>query len=65
MLSKWKIGRVVYRRYEQGASAVEYGLIVGLIAVALVAVLVVLGGEHGLKGIFQAVVDALPGTTTH
>ena len=65
MLSKWKIDTVIYRRYEQGASAVEYGLIVGLIAVALVAVLVVLGGEHGLKGIFQAVVDALPATTNH
>ena len=53
------------RHKERGASAVEYGLIVGLIAVALVAVLVVLGGEHGLKGIFQSVVDALPGVTSH
>jgi pilus assembly protein Flp/PilA len=56
---------VGFLRNERGASAVEYGLIVGLIAVALVAVLVVLGGEHGLKGIFQSVVDALPGVTSH
>ena len=58
-----KLGEI--RHKERGASAVEYGLIVGLIAVALVAVLVVLGGEHGLKGIFQSVVDALPGVTSH
>ena len=58
-----KLGEM--RQKERGASAVEYGLIVGLIAVALVAVLVVLGGEHGLKGIFQSVVDALPGVTSH
>jgi pilus assembly protein Flp/PilA len=56
---------MTFLRDEQGASAIEYGLIVGLIAVALVAVLVVLGGEHGLKGIFQSVVDALPGVTSH
>ncbi len=58
-----KLGDI--RRKERGASAVEYGLIVGLIAVALVAVLVVLGGDNGLKGIFQSVVDALPGVTSH
>lgn len=56
---------IVFLRRDEGASAVEYGLIVGLIAVALVAVLVVLGGEHGLKGIFQSVVDALPGVSAH
>ena len=54
-----------FLRDEEGASAIEYGLIVGLIAVALVAVLVVLGGEHGLRGIFQSVVDALPGVSSH
>jgi pilus assembly protein Flp/PilA len=47
-------------RNEEGASAIEYGLIVGLIAVVLVAVLVVLGGDNGLKGLFQQVVDAIP-----
>ena len=54
-----------FLRDDRGASAIEYGLIVGLIAVALVAVLVVLGGENGLKGIFQAVVDALPGVSSN
>jgi pilus assembly protein Flp/PilA len=52
---------IAFLKDERGASAIEYGLIVGLIAVALIAVLVVLGGDQGLKGIFQSVVDALPG----
>jgi pilus assembly protein Flp/PilA len=43
---------------EDGASAVEYGLIIGLIAVALIVVLGLLGG--GLEGLFDAVVDELP-----
>jgi pilus assembly protein Flp/PilA len=53
----------MFLRDEEGASAVEYGLIVGLIAVALVAVLVVLGGDQGLRGLFQTIVDALPGAS--
>ena len=32
-------------RDEEGATAVEYGLIVGLIAVAIVAVLILVGGN--------------------
>lgn len=46
---------------QRGASAVEYGLIVGLIAVALVLVLGALGGEEGLGGLFQTVVDEVTG----
>jgi len=46
-------------RDEEGASAVEYGLIVGLIAVALIAVLLVLGGDQGLGGLFQQVADCV------
>ena len=38
---------------EEGASAVEYGLIVGLIAVAVVAVLLSMGG--GLNTLFGKV----------
>lgn len=38
---------------EEGASAVEYGLIVGLIAVAVVTVLVSMGG--GLNTLFTKV----------
>lgn len=42
---------------DDGASAVEYGLIVGLIAVLLIAVLILLGG--GLEGLFQQAGDAV------
>lgn len=43
---------------EEGASAVEYGLIIGLIAVALIVVLTLLGG--GLGNLFENVCDQLP-----
>lgn len=43
---------------EEGATAIEYGLIAGLIAVALVTVLGTLGGQ--LEAAFQAISDALP-----
>ncbi len=43
---------------ERGASAVEYGLIVGLIAVAIVAVLGTLGG--GLNNLFTSISNSLP-----
>ena len=46
-------------RKEDGASAVEYGLIIGLIAVALVLVLIALGGPDGLGGLFQEVADCV------
>ena len=46
---------------QRGASAVEYGLIVGLIAVALVLVLGALGGEEGLGGLYHPVVDEILG----
>ena len=48
---------------QEGASAIEYGLIVGLIVVALVAVLVVLGGDEGIGGLFQQDVDAIAGSS--
>jgi pilus assembly protein Flp/PilA len=51
-------------RDEEGASAIEYGLIVGLIAVALVLVLVALGGEDGLGGLFNRVLAAITGAGT-
>ncbi len=46
-----------FLRDEEGASAVEYGLIVGLIAVALIVILTALGGtdSSGLKGLFTQV----------
>jgi pilus assembly protein Flp/PilA len=46
------------RREEKGATAVEYGLMVGLIAVAIIATVVILGNQ--LDALFQQVVDALP-----
>jgi pilus assembly protein Flp/PilA len=46
-------------RDEEGASAVEYGLIVGLIAVALIVVLAAVGTD--LDTLFDSVVTAIPG----
>ena len=43
---------------ESAASAVEYGLLVGLIAVAIVGILILLGGE--LAALFQTVINAMP-----
>jgi pilus assembly protein Flp/PilA len=45
-------------REEKGATAVEYGLLVGLIAVAIIVTVTLLGDT--LNGLFQDVVDALP-----
>jgi pilus assembly protein Flp/PilA len=42
---------------EEGASAVEYGLILGLIAIALIIVLGLLG--DGLGGLFESATDAV------
>jgi pilus assembly protein Flp/PilA len=46
------------QREEKGATAVEYGLMVGLIAVAIIATVIILGDE--LDALFQQVVNALP-----
>ncbi len=42
---------------EEGASAVEYGLIVGLIAVAIIGAIMIIGG--GLENLFGAAGNAL------
>jgi len=42
-----------FLKQEQGATAIEYGLIASLIAVAIVGVLLTLG--PALKGVFQTV----------
>ena len=47
---------------EEGASAVEYGLIVGLIAVALIIVFTALGG--GLTNLFTAATTELDNAAT-
>ncbi|HEX6351434.1 Flp family type IVb pilin [Actinophytocola sp.] len=48
----------VSRDRQSGASAVEYGLLIGLIAIAVIAVLVVLGPK--LAGMFTEVETNLP-----
>lgn len=46
-------------REEKGATAVEYGLMVGLIAVVIIVAVTALGGE--LNGLFQSINNSLPG----
>jgi pilus assembly protein Flp/PilA len=46
------------RTEEEGATAVEYGLIVALIAAIIVGVVATLGTQ--IQAAFQDVVDALP-----
>ena len=45
-------------RDEEGATAIEYGLIAALIAVAIIATLLLLGPK--LDGTFQTIVNSLP-----
>jgi pilus assembly protein Flp/PilA len=54
-----------FLRDEEGASAVEYGLIVGLIAVVVIGVLTLIGGDTGLKGLFTKVSDKLVTANTN
>ena len=42
---------------DRGAAAVEYGLLVGLIAVAIIGTVLILGGQ--LQTLFQRVTDTL------
>ncbi|MDD3762290.1 MAG: Flp family type IVb pilin [Nevskiales bacterium] len=49
MVKTW----IEFLRNEEGASAVEYGLIIGLIAVALIIILTTLGTDLG--GLFTKV----------
>ena len=43
---------------EDGATAIEYGLIAGLVSVVIVTALVLLGPK--LQGVFTAITNALP-----
>jgi len=56
-LLKWYIA---VKECERGATAVEYGLIVALIAAVIVAVVAVLGGQ--IRTAFDTIVTALGGT---
>ncbi len=53
------IGKVTYFLFynEKGATAVEYALIVALIAVAIIGAVFALGG--GINGIFQKITGEL------
>ena len=55
----WVASRVA-ERDETGATAVEYGMLVGLIAAILVTTIGLLGGE--ILGAFDHVVDSLTGS---
>jgi pilus assembly protein Flp/PilA len=47
------------QREEKGATAVEYGLMVGLIAAVIITTVALLGNQ--LNGLFTLITDALPG----
>ncbi len=50
-----------FLRDEEGATAIEYGLIAGLIAVVIIAAVTALGGD--LRTTFEAIGAALPAGT--
>ncbi len=57
-LYRWLSAQMNELRNERGATAVEYGLMVALIAAIIVGVVATLGGQ--IQTAFQTVVDALP-----
>ena len=58
-LYRWMLARTSELHNERGATAVEYGLMVALIAAVIVAVVAFLGQD--IQQAFQAVVTAIPG----
>ena len=50
-----------FQNDESGATAIEYGLIAGLVSVLIVTALVLLGPR--LTGVFTTIANALPGGT--
>jgi len=57
MLEKFITLMLIGRDEEKGATAVEYGLMVALIAVAIIATVTALGG--GLNSLFTTITGAL------
>jgi len=47
-----------FLRDEEGATAIEYGIIAGLISVAIVTILGTIGGQ--LNGVFETISEKLP-----
>ena len=58
-LQKMLAWLLTFRRDEEGQSMVEYALIIGLVAIALVTVLEALTG--GLKGVITSITTTLTG----
>jgi pilus assembly protein Flp/PilA len=58
MLDMLKTYMEAFEYREEGATAVEYGIMVALIAAVIVVVVGTLGGQ--IQAAFQTVVDALP-----
>lgn len=50
-----------YIKKDDGATAIEYGLIAGAVAVALVAAMAIFGPE--IEGLFQGLSDSLSDNT--
>lgn len=59
LLQKMLLWLTTFRRDEEGQSMVEYALIIGLVAIALVAVLGLLTGS--LSGVFTNITNTLKG----
>lgn len=61
---QWMQARIAALRsgVEKGAAAVEYGLLVALIAVAIIAAVIGLGSK--VKGTFNCVASSLPTSST-
>jgi pilus assembly protein Flp/PilA len=57
-LYTWLSSAWAARKDEGGATAVEYGMLVALIAAVIVAVVVILGNE--INAAFTKISDALP-----
>lgn len=57
-LSRWVVSQMRSLRNERGATAVEYGLMVALIAAVIVAIVATLGQQ--IQAAFTTVVNALP-----
>ena len=58
-IQSWVVTRALEMRSERGATAVEYGLMVALIAAVIVATVALLGDE--ILGAFQTVLDEISG----
>lgn len=59
LMSMLGIAQARYGNKDKGAAAVEYGLLVGLIAVAVIGALVILGPQ--ISQMFTNVSEQLPG----